>query len=423
MAGADEKPQGFLSRPMTRRAFVGTGLGATGALGAAAAGGGALGYFLHRVNQVERFPPGELERLRGGAAPILFERHPALGHAVPWRPLGAFPTPVEPLPAPDGAPDVRFLVKRDDLTSSLYGGNKVRKLEHFLAEAELLGRTTLVTVGGIGSNHGLATALHGRELGLRTEVSLFDQPVTDDVRRNLRGFLHAGAGLHYEGGQAAAFLRARRLLDEARGRGERPYFINVGGTSRLGVVGYVSAALELADQIRRGELPEPDRIFVPLGTCGTAAGLVVGLRMAGLRSRVSAVRVVGLFPSNALMVRHFARDVTGWLRELDPSVPSVDVGLGDFEVHTEHLGPDYGVPTQEAEAALRWATPRLTLETTYTAKTMAACLNYCRERSEPGETVLFWHTYNSAPVPQASSLEGLPRGLRGVVDPGPESGP
>jgi len=420
MADLEEGTDRVPSHALTRRAFIGAGIGAAGVLGAAAAGGGGLSYFLHRVNRVERFAPDDLARLRGEELSPLFERYPGLTRAVPWRPLASVPTPVEDLPAPDGGPDVRLLVKRDDLTSPLYGGNKVRKLEHLLAEAELSGSTAVVTVGGIGSNHGLATALHGREVGLGTMISLFDQPVTEGVRRNLRGLLHAGATLQYAGGQAAAFLSVRRILGEVRRRGGRPYFINVGGTSRLGVVGYVAAALELADQVRRGELPEPDRVFVALGTCGTAAGLVAGLRMAGLRSRVSAVRVTGLFPANGLMVRHFARDAAEWLHELDPGVPRVAIGLDDFQVHTEHLGPDYGVPTPEAEAALRWAAPRLTLETTYTAKTMAACLDYCRKQAKPGETVLFWHTYNSAPVPQASSMEGLPPELAGVFAEGEE---
>jgi D-cysteine desulfhydrase len=414
MAKVNEGPGRAPSRSLTRRAFVGAGIGAASVMGAAAVGGGALSYFLHRINRVERFPSEELARLRGRRLSPLLERYPGLARTVPWRPLASVPTPVEALPTPDGAPDIRLLVKRDDLTSALYGGNKVRKLEHLLAEAELAGSTSVVTVGGIGSNHGLATALHARELGLETELSLFDQPVTEEVRRNLRGFLQAGATLHYAGGQASAFLGVRRILDEVRRRGGRPHFINVGGTSRLGVVGYITAALELADQVRRGELPEPDRIFVALGTCGTAAGLVAGLRMAGLGSRVSSVRVTGLFPANGLMVRHFARDAAAWLSGLDPDVPRLRIGLDDFEVHTEHLGPDYGVPTAEAEAALRWASPRLTLETTYTAKTMAACLQYCRERAAPGENVLFWHTYSSASVPQAPSLEGLPPELESV---------
>jgi D-cysteine desulfhydrase len=397
---------------VARRTFVGLGAGALGAL---ALGGGSFGYFLRRINRVASFSETDLGRLRGNADSPLFDRHPRLARAVPWLPIGRFPTPVEPLTSPPGVRDLRLLVKRDDLSSCLYGGNKVRKLEHFLAEAALLDRTTLVTVGGIGSNHGLATALHGRANGFAVELALFDQPVTEAVRRNLRGFLHAGAGLHYRGGQAAAFAATRELLAEARRRGERPYFINAGGTSRLGTIGYVTAGLELGEQVRAREAPEPDVVFVPLGTCGTAAGLMAGLRIAGLRSRVCAVRVAGAFPANRFLLRHFAQDVADWLSSMDPSVPDVRLGTDDFELLPDHLGAGYGMPTEEGEAAVAWAAPRLVLDSTYTGKTLAACLAYCRERARPGETVLFWNTYNSAPVPQAPTLEGLPAELTDVV--------
>lgn len=415
MTEAGRDARGSSPTSMTRRAFVGLGIGAGAALTGAAAGGGALGYFLHRVNRVGSFPPEEMARLRGEGSSPLFRRHPLLARSVPWRPLGSYPTPVESLPLPEGAGGVNLLVKRDDLTSALYGGNKVRKLEHFLAEAELLGRDTLVTLGGLGSNHCLATVLHGRASGFAAELSLFDQPVTPAVRANVKGFLHAGARLHYAGGQAAAMLATRRIMDGIRRRGGRPYFINVGGTSRLGTVGYVAAALELAEQVRAGELPEPDRVFVALGTCGTAAGLVAGLRIAGLRTRVSAVRVTGLFPANRLMVRYFARDVARWLHAADPTILPVRIGVGDFDVVPDYRGPGYGVATDEAEAAVRWAAPRLGLETTYTGKALAACLDYCVNGARPGETVLFWHTYSAASPPQAPSLEGLPPELAEVL--------
>lgn len=343
-----------------------------------------------------------------GASSPLFRRHPALAGAVPWLSLGTFPTPVEALPLPGGAPDGRLLVKRDGACSPLYGGNKVRKLEHLLARARGRGTTALVTMGGIGSNHAVATAVHGRELGLRTEAVLFHQPVSDEVLGNLRALLHVGARVHYRQGQMAAVLGVRSLARKIRREGESPFPINPGGTSRLGTLGYVNAALELAEQVRAGVLPEPDRIYVALGTGGTAAGLVAGLRLAGLRSRVCAVRVARRIPANRWVVLYYARSVVRWLRSLDPSIPPVAVGPRDFDVETGYLGPDYGVATPPAREAVEWARPPLALETTYTGKTLAACLDYCRTRMRPGEAVLYWNTYTEAPGPRAPSLDGLP---------------
>jgi D-cysteine desulfhydrase len=398
------------ARRLGRRAFIALGLGAAGA---AVLGGGGASYLTRRLNAVGRFDPAALHALRGGEEPELFRRFPGLADAVPWRPLGRFPTPVEELHPPGRAPGVRLLVKRDDLCSTLYGGNKVRKLEHLLAEAALARSTTLVTVGGFGSNHALATALHGRAHGFRTRLSLYDQPVTPTARTNLRAFLAAGAELHYAGGTGRALLDAWRLHGESRRAGEEPYFIMVGGSSRLGNVGHVGAALELAAQVRAGVLPEPDRVFVPLGTCGTAAGLIAGLKIAGLRTRVSAVRVADPVAANARVLRYFAQDVADYLHDADAAVPRLRVDDADFDVLTAHFGDGYALPTAATVAAVEWATPALRLDTTYSGKAMAACLDHCRAAA-PGETVLFWNTLNSAPVVEAPTLDGLPPALTRV---------
>src|SRR5690554_4495070 len=116
-----------------------------------------LGALLGPVNRLPAHPPSELERVRRGGIPPIFAAHPALAERVPWRPLGDFPTPVEEV-APDvaGPGAARLFVKREDLSSAIYGGNKVRKLEHFVADAEIRGADGLLTLGAIGSNHALA---------------------------------------------------------------------------------------------------------------------------------------------------------------------------------------------------------------------------------------------------------------------------
>jgi D-cysteine desulfhydrase len=396
---------------LQRRAFLTLGAGAAAVIGL---GGGGLAYSLRRINAIEHFAPDRLASLRGSASTPLFRAFGGLTQRLPWRPLGQYPTPVEPVSSASRQSGPRLWVKRDDLASPLYGGNKVRKLEHLLAEAELAERRTLITLGGIGSNHALATAIHGGALGFEVELALYDQPITPAVRRNLGGFLGANARVHYGASIPGAFVTALRLQTRSASRGGNPYFIMVGGTSRLGCIGHVNAALELAEQVARGEVPEPDTLFVPLGTCGTAAGLIVGLRLAGLRTRVAAVRVADPFPANAFVLRRIAQDTAEILRALDPNVPQLRIGLEDFDLLPDYLGSGYGYPTAAGETAVRVARPQLSLETTYTGKTFAACLDFCRQQRDTEANVLFWNSYSSAPVPEPepTTWTALPAPLR-----------
>jgi D-cysteine desulfhydrase len=365
------------------------------------------------VNTVGSFSPGSLRRLRQGEAPPLFTRFPDLGEVIPWRPLGTFPTPVERMGDLAGPGGAALWVKRDDLCSGTYGGNKVRKLEHLLGEAELSGAETLITLGAIGSNHGLATAIHGASAGFTVDLALYDQPVSPYVRRNLAGFAATGARVHDAGSIPAALLASGGIYARRRRAGENPYFIMVGGTSRLGCLGYVSAGLELADQIASGQLPEPDAVFLPLGTCGTAAGLLVGLKLARSKARLKAVRVADAFPAHSLTVRLLAQDVADYLHALDPTVPRLRIRDDDFDVITTHLGTGYGYPTEAAAAAIRLAEPQLGLDPTYSGKALAACLDH--SRGIPGGNVLFWNTFNSARVPTSPDLSGLPPRLRRIA--------
>jgi D-cysteine desulfhydrase len=299
-------------------------------------------------------------------------------------------------------------VKRDDLTSPLYGGNKVRKLEHVLAEAKLAGRSRLLTVGGIGSNQCLATALHGKRLGFNVDICLFDQPITGHVKENLLADAKAGAHFVYGGGYVGTALKGiSRYFSQSNA-----YYIPAGATTPLGDVGYVTAALELAEQVKAGVLPEPSRIFVAAGSCGTSAGLIAGLKLAGLRTRVTAVRITDAIVANARHIRGLAQLTLDALREMDPAVPAITVSLDDFDLETGYFGGQYGKITPEGEKAVA-AAPGLKLETTYTGKTLAACLDYCKN-ARPGETVVFWNTFNSAQVEQAGGPEALPPELQFV---------
>jgi D-cysteine desulfhydrase len=198
-----------------------------------------------------------------------------------------------------------------------------------------------------------------------------------------------------------------RVLARGALAGEPPAVIPTGGTSALGAIGYVNAAFELAEQVREGALPEPEWIFVPLGSGGTVAGLVLGLALAGLASRVVAVLVTDIVPPSARSLARLARASARRLGRACGEI-SAPVGERDFPVVREYLGRGYGCATEDAERARRRFADRegIELETTYTAKCAAAFLALAERPPYRGRPLLFWNTYSS--VDPAERLAALP---------------
>jgi D-cysteine desulfhydrase len=349
------------------------------------------------------------------AAPLaLLRRYPSLA-ALPRAPFLTSPTPVEPL-ALAGVPQGSCWVKRDDVSSSLYGGNKPRKLEFVIGAALARGRERLVTTGGVGTHHGLATTILGRSRGLATTVVVVPQPLDEHVREQLRAMLAFGADLRFARGVFGAAAQVVRALAAAAARGERPSLVPTGGSSALGDVGFVSAAFELADQVEAGELPAPEEIYVPLGSGGTLSGLALGVKLAGLRARPVGVLVNDVLEPRASRVVALARATLSRLRRLAPELPRVEVGADDFEITRAQLGPGYGAATEAGRAAAAACVEMgLRLDLVYTAKCMAELLSRLRQR-RARPPVLFWNTYNSvdfwAHAPARPRLEELPAPLR-----------
>ena len=329
----------------------------------------------------------------GLSRPWLFEAFPGLEGCLPWVPLVDAPTPVERLEQVSSRLGREVWIKRDDLTSTDYGGNKPRKLEFILGRAMAQGRQALFTGGGLGTNHGLATAIFGRKLGFSVTLGLFYQPVTDHVRKSLRLFHAYGAEMIYMGsiyGFGLRFYVTERL------RRPGTFFVAPGGSSAVGTLGYVDAGLELAGQIERGELPLPEVIFVAAGSCGTMAGLILGLRLSGLQTRVVGVRVATSLAASPKAALKLARKAHLLLQRLDPAVPGVEVTMADVVMDHEHFGPGYGHPTPSGRAALELMAEAegIELELTYTGKTFGALMDHLKNESREGP-VLYWHTYNS----------------------------
>jgi 1-aminocyclopropane-1-carboxylate deaminase/D-cysteine desulfhydrase-like pyridoxal-dependent ACC family enzyme len=326
---------------------------------------------------------------------------------APWLRLGDWPTPVEPLPriAAD------LWVKRDDLSAGAYGGNKVRTLEALFGEAQEQGARRMWAVGAVGSNHALATVLHAPTAGMEAGVMLFPQPPSGCARENLRAMLSRRPALRPLWSWASvpwAIWRARRAPGS---------FVMVpGGATPFGALGYVSAALELAQQVAAGALPEPRAIVVGVGSTCTSAGLLAGTAIAarlgiGFRAQptivavrvtpwpvTAAVRVVSLAGRAARLLADLAGDGRLALEKRDLT-PRLTV-LGGF------LGRGYGYVTESGQAAIETfrAGGGPPLDTCYSGKAAAGLL--ARRGEGP---VVFWATKSSRPLPPDDAAAPVPK--------------
>jgi 1-aminocyclopropane-1-carboxylate deaminase/D-cysteine desulfhydrase-like pyridoxal-dependent ACC family enzyme len=344
----------------------------------------------------------------------LFEQYPLLRESLAYVPLGEFPTPVQKLERLGAEVGVSQLyVKRDDLSGKLYGGNKPRKLEFILASALCSKAKEVVTFGGAGSNHALATAIYARQVGLKSISMLIPQPNARYVRRNLLMSHYCGAELHLCGAglesvrnmplvyAATVYQLLRHRLKEGR----LPHFIPPGGSSALGVIGFVNAALELRGQIAGGEMPEPDYIYVACGSMGTAAGLTLGLKAAGLAGWVIPVAVGSEKAANTgAMIKLISR-TNSLLSSLDPSFPEFGLSETHVDIRHGHAGQRYALFTDEGMEAVALMRRRegIKLDGTYTGKTLAALRHDAKNGSLRGKAVLFWNTLNSRDFPDAIS--------------------
>jgi 1-aminocyclopropane-1-carboxylate deaminase/D-cysteine desulfhydrase-like pyridoxal-dependent ACC family enzyme len=349
------------------------------------------------------------------SGPLLFERYPALA-AIPWLRLADLPTPVQPLPIDHG----QSWVKRDDLTSQVYGGNKIRKLEFILAKARARGAQHLITAGAAGSHHALATATFARQLGFTCTLVLFPQPLSPHVREVLLTDFALGAELRFTPRMTAvptALLAARF----AHWR-ERTFTIAPGGSDATGSLGYVNAALELGQQIERGELPVPDVIVVAAGTLGTSAGLAVGLALLDLPARIVASRITSRLVTNERALHNLVRATCAAVQRYGVSV-SAEAASQRLTLSHDQVGTGYGHSTPAAEHARAvFRQHGLGLDTTYTAKAAADFL--ALRAAQPAARMLFWHTLSAVMPPvELPSVDVLPARFRAFLRPGPPLAP
>ena len=294
--------------------------------------------------------------------------------------LGAWPTSLDARPDLESASRAEVWLKREDRSSPRYGGNKVRGLEFLLAG--LPAGTVCVTIGAVGSTHCLATAVHARHLGLRTVLAQFPQPETGTSRALAAAAVERAdfvARSRSHVGFPLALWRAWRTAN----RLGRPCWIPGGGAAPAAVVGHLLAGLELADQ-----LPSPpDAIVLPLGSCGTAAGLVLAMAVLDWPTKVVAARVAPRIIANGWRVTTLARGAARLLAHRGVPIPYPSPLI---PVVIDALGSGYGHPTPAGEAAQEMAARRgVVLDPTYGAKAFAAlCALPAGFRR-----VVFWHTF------------------------------
>jgi 1-aminocyclopropane-1-carboxylate deaminase/D-cysteine desulfhydrase-like pyridoxal-dependent ACC family enzyme len=330
--------------------------------------------------------------------PPLYDAFPELETEVPWISLGDFPTPVHKL---QNIGEGILWIKRDDKSSTAYGGNKVRKLEFVLADAIRKGCDRVITMGGIGTNHGLATSVFAKKLGLKCTLLLFNQPVNEYVKRNMLLFHNYNAEMIYANSITRALIE---LFVLQRLQPGKAYRLFAGGSSPVGTLGFVNAAFELKKQIGEGLLPEPDLIVCPLGSNGTMAGLSLGVQLADIKSRVIGVRVTEsrLGPFQACTKCTVTTLMEKVLRLINKDLK---IDQNRYDVSDSYFGDGYGYPTPEGMRAVSLMKERenIKLEPTYTGKTFAAVLDMLASKQYAGKSILYWHTYNSVDLSECAA--------------------
>lgn len=328
-----------------------------------------------------------------------YEAVRALLRARPRAELGFFPTPLHRLGRLSQMLGVELYVKRDDFSGrSLFGGNKVRKLEYLLGDALAKGCDTVFTYGATQSNHAMQTVTACRMLGLDPILYLnaYVEPDARDVRSNMLLDRILGAELHVIEGEegeseaeteARCFALGRAHVARLEAQGHRCYDIPLGGASAVGSAGFVGGYLELLEQC--GALGiAPDCVFSATGTGGTLAGLCAGRRLLG-GPRIQAIAVSA---KDAGYEAHCAALATETLRCLGSGET---VGADEIRVDRGYFAPGYEQPNEAATEAIRLLarTEGLLVDPVYTGKAFAGLLDYVRSgKVAAGGTVVFWHT-------------------------------
>ena len=305
------------------------------------------------------------------------------------------PTPLEFAPRLSAESGCNIHIKRDDCTGLAVGGNKTRKLEYLLADAKALGADTLVTIGGLQSNHARQTAAAAAKFGFSCELILEDVAGTPktDYYNNGNMLLDSllGARIHQLSIDDDSNAFANSLIEKLKAEGKKPYLIPVGGSNVIGAYGYVRCANEILQQISQSNL-QIDQIVLATGSAGTQAGLLAGLIAVKID-----IPVLGISVSRSTEVQK--QLVESLLRQTLKAL-ALDPDLADGKVITNggYVGEGYGIPTAGMIKAVKLCAQLegLLLDPVYTGKAMAGFFDLCSQGViAKGSQQLFLHTGGS----------------------------
>jgi len=311
--------------------------------------------------------------------------------------LAHLPTPLERmdrLSAELGGPEI--WIKRDDCTGLSTGGNKTRKLEFLMAEAQAMGADLVMTHGATQSNHARQTAAFAAKLGVACHILLEDRTGSNDVNYNTNGnvlldHLH-GATTARVSGLPDMNAELERQAEILRADGKKVYTIPGGGSNATGALGYVNCAFELMSQANNHALVI-DHLVTATGSAGTQAGLITGLKAINAQIPLLGFGVRAPRAKQEENVYNLARKTAAKL-----GCPDV-VQRGDVVADCAYVGPGYGIPAPDTLEAIRMfaALEGILLDPVYSGKGAAGLIDYCRKgRFKKGERVVFLHTGGSA---------------------------
>jgi len=311
--------------------------------------------------------------------------------------LAHLPTPLERLDrlsAELGGPEI--WIKRDDCTGLSTGGNKTRKLEFLMAEAEVMGADLVMTQGATQSNHARQTAAFAAKLGMACHILLEDRTGSNNPNYNNNGnvlldHLH-GATTEKRAAGGDMNAEMEKVADRFRAQGRKVYTIPGGGSNPTGALGYVNCAFEMLAQFNDRGLPV-DHIVTATGSAGTQAGLITGLKAMNANIPLLGIGVRAPKLKQEENVFNLA------CATADKLGCSGVVRREDVVANTDYVGEGYGIPTKRCIEAIKMFAEleAILLDPVYSAKGAAGLIGLIRSgHFKKGERVVFLHTGGAA---------------------------
>ncbi len=284
----------------------------------------------------------------------------------------------------------RLFVKRDDTTTLGLGGNKNRKLQYIMAQAMQQQADTVITTGGVQSNHCRQTLAFANHLGMACHLVLMgDEPSV--YQGNALLFKLLGATLHFIGKKGDATAEMAALAGHLRKAGNTPYVIPLGGSTPLGTLGYIEVVPELLAQAKAQGVSF-QHCFVANGSCGTQAGLEIGSRTFCPSMKIHGISVNHTSNVHQRQLVKLVEETYGLLGITNKLQAS------DFVVHDQFVGEGYAIPTPAGDEAIHLCalTEGLLLDPVYTGKALAGLIHLLRQGAlDDAEAILFVHTGGS----------------------------